>query len=429
LSIKIIILLRDLVIFILIFILAEFACISQARPKKKIIEFSHVTSFKDVLYPDVLQRDIDKMQNKPFDGLILRMNDYNHITDFRPWSKAALKPQLESLSRINWGRFTDNFLFLYVTDKWGMNWFDDDQWEIIIKNMKLLSEVAKKSKFVGFCLDIEPYYIEPYYLGPFIYPGPDNRYASLPVTEVAAKVQQRGQQFIKALQSEMPEMKLLFFISISNFEPIFDIIDPAERERNLYIPTGSYTHRNAKYFLPWFTNLSLFYPFFLGMLKEADPRVTFIDGNENAYYYDSPEQFYRVFHTIKNRALSIIPDELKMKYKAQVQVGSSIYMNQIMGNFRGKEAIHLIPDDQPRFFEHQLYYALQTSEEYIWIYTDRPWNWWPDILPSAGKPFPEEIIQAFNSAKLKYEQGKPLGYNLTEEISAGKKRAEAATKK
>jgi len=413
------------VIIFTIFVITTTACsvFAQDRPQKKVVEFSHVTSYEDVLYPDVVLKHIEDMQKKPFDGILLRLKEYNHMSDIRPWSKADLAPQFETLSKINWGRLNENFLFLYATDRWDMDWFDDNHWSNITKNMKLLSKAGRIGKFVGICLDVEPYFE-----GVFQYPGPGDKYASRSIPEMEEIVRIRGKQFIKALQTDMPEMKLLMFLSMGIFEPVYDIVDPEERREKLYTHTDSYTHRNATYYLPWYTNVNLAYPFFLGMLEGAGPGVTFIDGNENSYYYDSPEKFYKVYHTIRHKALGIIPSELQSKYKTQVQVGSSIYMNQIMGTFKGREAIYLLPEDQPRFFEHNLYYALQTTDEYVWIYTDRPWNWWDEFLPSIGRPFPDDIERAMRLAKLKYQQGEPLGFDLTEEIAAGKERAQSKNK-
>lgn len=397
--------------------------LSQERPQRKIVEFSHVTSVDDVPYPSVVQKHIREMEKMPFDGLIFRLREYNHISDIRLWKNADLKPQIDTLAQIEWGKFTDNFLFLYVTDKWNMNWFNDDQWSNIVKNMRLISEAAKAGKCVGICLDVEPYGD-----GIFQYPGLNDKYASKSFPEVASKVRQRGTEFIKAVQTEMPKMKLLQFFQMAVYESLFDIIDLKEREEKLYTHSSTSARLKSTFYNPWHTNLSLAYPFFLGMLEGAGPGITFIDGNEGSYYYEEPEQFYRAYQTIKNRSLTMIPEGLRAKYKTQVDVGTSVYMNQILGRYRGS-AVNFSPEDRLRFFEHNLYYALQTSDEYVWFYSDWPLTWWYDFLPGRrGQPLPKGTEEAMRSARMKYEQGKPLGFDMGKEIAAAKDKAKDAGK-
>ncbi|MCK9412604.1 MAG: hypothetical protein M0Q53_09905 [Prolixibacteraceae bacterium] len=405
-------------LFILTAVLIIPSGVSQERPRKKIVEFSHVTSVEDVLYPGIVWKHIKDMERRPFDGLILRLREYNNICDIRPWQKADLKPQIDTLATIQWGKFTDNFLFLYATNKWDMDWFNDYHWKTIAKNMKLTSEAAKEGKFVGICFDWEPYGVSPWQ-----YPGTNDKYATRSFAEVAAKARQRGIQFIKALQTDMPKMKLLGFFQMALFEQIFDIIDKQEREKKLYSNSKSYISHKVTFYTPWHTNFSLAYPFFLGMLEGAGPGVTFIDGNEGAYTYENPEQFYRAYHTIKNRALGMIPEELRAKYQTQVQVGSTIYLNQMFGGYKGS-AINFSHEERLRYFEHNLYYALQTSDEYVWFYSDSPIRWWYDFLSGKrGERLPDGTEAAMYSAKQKYEQGRPLGFDMIKEIAAAKEKA------
>ena len=51
--------------------------------------------------------------------------------------------------------------------------------------------------------------------------------------------------------------------------------------------------------------------FFVGMLEGASPKARFINGNENAYYYTSREQYFRAYHAIRRRALGLVPAELR----------------------------------------------------------------------------------------------------------------------
>jgi hypothetical protein len=85
---------------------------------KKIIEYGW-----DVPYPDFVRDNIREMEKRPFEGLIFRTKGFDHVLDVRPWSKAELQPQLDTLAQIKWQKFTDNFLTLYAANRWKMDWF------------------------------------------------------------------------------------------------------------------------------------------------------------------------------------------------------------------------------------------------------------------------------------------------------------------
>src|SRR5665648_991391 len=87
-----------------VLILMVSTVVSQGRPQRKIVEFCHVTEFEDVLYPEVVQKHVSEMQKYAFDGLILRLRDYNHMSDIRPWKREDLKPQFDALAKTEWGR-------------------------------------------------------------------------------------------------------------------------------------------------------------------------------------------------------------------------------------------------------------------------------------------------------------------------------------
>ena len=68
--------------------------------------------------------------------------------------------------------------------------------------------------------------------------------------------------------------------------------------------------------------------FFVGMLEAASDQARFIDGNENAYYYTSREQYFRAYQAIRRRALGLIPPDLRDKYERLVRVGQALYVDQ-----------------------------------------------------------------------------------------------------
>ena len=112
-------------LLILLVALVELCCsgnlLAQSRPKKKIVEYGW-----DVPYPDFVRDNIRQMENRPFEGIIFRTNEFNHAFDTHAWNRSDLQPQLDTLAQIQWQKFTDNFLTLYAANKSGMDWFNDE---------------------------------------------------------------------------------------------------------------------------------------------------------------------------------------------------------------------------------------------------------------------------------------------------------------
>lgn len=364
---------------------------AQERPRKKLIEYGW-----DVPYPEFVQEHIREMELRPFDGIIFRLRDFNHAFDTRRWDEVTLRSQFDALANIDWETFTDNFLCLYAANHWGMDWFNDAQWETITSNLRLTSRAAKIGRCVGICFDPEPYGPNPWG-----YPG---IYKDKTFTEVANQVRRRGAQFITALQQELPHLRLLTFFQLSIFGNLVDEPDPKRREERLTM------HDYA--LLPAFLN---------GILDAAAPGVRIIDGNEGAYYYTDADAYFRAYHLMKQRALAFIVPENRDKYVSQVHAGMALYMDQLLalrlpeGGFL---SYYLSPQERMRWLEHNVYYALISTDEYVWCYSERM-SWWENRVPEGA----EESIR---SAREKVAHGKPLGFDLTDIIKKARERMDAA---
>jgi len=275
------------------------ACVkAQEERPKKLIEYGS----SDVPYPDFIEKNIRKMEKRPFDGIVLRLRGLTHAFDLRRWSASELKPQIDSLAAIKWRRFADNFICLQSTDKWGMNWFDDNQWQVIVSNLRLASKAARAGHCVGICFDPEPYGPNPWDYSRF--------YGKRPFPEVEAQVRKRGAEFIRALQQELPELRLLTFFQISWLKNIAREPDQERRLKRLI--------QDDYALLPAFLN---------GMLDAIGPGARIIDGNEFAYYYTDSRAFSDARQTIKQDALVFIDPVNRNKYASQVQVGTAIYID------------------------------------------------------------------------------------------------------
>lgn len=373
-------------IFVCVVLLPELAD-GQPRARKKVIEYGW-----DVPYPDFVEQNIQEMEKRPFDGMILRTKRFDHAFDTRPWQQQELQPQLDTLAKIKWQKFTDDFLTLYAANKTGMDWFNDEHWKTIEENLKLFSLAVKTGKCVGVCFDPEPYGTDPW-----VYPG---SHKDRSFEDVCIQVQQRGKQFIRALQEHARELKLLSFFQFGLYGDIVDEPDPKVRQDKLL--------------KKWMVLLPSFY---IGILEGASPGTILIDGNESAYYYESPDSFYRAYHLIRQRAQAFVPENLRQKYNAQVQAGMALYIDQTLAKRTRETTSHFLsPQERLRFFEHNAYYALYTTDEYVWCYSERM-NWWlPPEKVQQDRVLPTGIEEALISARQKYARGKPLGFDIKEMI-------------
>jgi hypothetical protein len=374
--------------------------LAQSRPKKKIVEYGW-----DVPYPDFVRDHIRDMEKRPFEGIIFRTNEFNHAFDARPWNRSDLQPQLDTLAQIKWQRFTDNFLTLYAANKSNMDWFNDDQWKTITENMKLFSLVVHTGNCVGVCFDPEPYGENPW-----VYPGP---YKDKSFAEVSDQVRRRGQQFMAALQEHTPQLRVLSFFLMALFPHVVDEPDPNVRTQKL--------QKNSYALLPAFV---------VGMLEGAAPGTILIDGNESAYYHESPLEFYKDYHLMRQRAQTLVPESLRPKYNTNVQAGMALYIDQALAKrTTPTTSEYLSPEQQFRLFEHNVYYALTTTDEYVWCYSERMSWWLPSEKAGDNRGLPPGVEEALRAARGKYDEGKPLGYDIADMIKAAhEKRREAESK-
>jgi hypothetical protein len=355
--------------------------------KKKLIEYGW-----DVPTPDYVRQHIREMEKLPFEGLIFRMPANAGIIFVKEKQDEAKFTQcFEDCQNIEWQKFTDNFLCLYAAAN--MDWFSDADWDIVGNNLGIVAKAAALARCKGLCFDPEPYGDNPWHY-PSQAHAPEKTF-----DEYQTKVRQRGGEFMSIIIEHLTKPVIHTFFQLSLFGGIMDEPDPVTREESLS------QHHYA--LLPAFLN---------GMLDAAEPDVIITDGNEPAYYYTSPLQYYQVYHTIRQRALAMIDPENIRKYRAQVQVSQALYVDYIFalgvwGQERFSPAQSLTPGERGKWFEHNIYYALQTSDEYVWLYSEKM-NWW------ENRDLPFLLRDSVESAKQKIANRQPLGFEMANQLKA-----------
>lgn len=367
------------------------------RMPKKLIEYGW-----DVPTPDYIRAHIREMETLPFDGLIFRLKAGDNVLDPKPFDEAKYAEDFDNAANIAWEKFTDNFVRMLVSSD--QDWFDDAQWQAIDRNIRIVAKAAKIAKCPGICFDPEPYGVNPW------------DYKNLPqkgsrsFAEYQAKVRERGAQFVRAIQAELPNPKILTFYLMGMWKGR-GISGPMAPEKRMESLAGE--------------SYALYPAFVNGMVDGADKGTVIIDGNEHAYYYTDQSEYLAAYHYVFQSAGYLIDPGIWTKYRNTIQSGQALYVDYYF-NLRSMRdpSVFLAPEDCPKWFEHNVYQALNTTDEYVWCYSEHM-DWWKG-------PIPPGAVAAIASAREKVQNRKPLGFDLKPIIEPAlekrKKEKEAAGK-
>jgi hypothetical protein len=370
-------------------ILFYVGCVNTQAQKlpKKLIEFGW-----DVPAPAFVKQNIQQMEKRPFDGIVVSLKGAKNVFLHKPYDLKDFTQDFENLQTTNFSKFKDNFVLIWGTTEEEWDWFSESDWQATEQNIHLFAKAARAGKFVGIVFDPESYGVNPWI------------YVKLPSAkdksfeEYWQQVRKRGIQFMQVLQQELPGVKVLSLFQLSYLSDFLDEPDPKERIRQL---------STAKY--------GLLAPFLNGMLDVAQPNTRLVDGNERSYYYTDKESFFESYNLIKEKVISFVDSENRSKYALQVQVGQALYIDQLFAIRQPPEELlsyHLTPQERAKWLEHNTYYALSTTDEYVWCYSEEM-NWWKNNVPDG-------VEEAIRSARQKINMQKPLGFNIQVMIQKAK---------
>jgi hypothetical protein len=352
---------------------------AQTRPAAKLIEYGW-----DAPRPEFVRTHIREMEQRPFDGVIMRLSDGGGDI-FRPqaWDADTLAPQLSVLRDIQWQSFDSNFLAMYAASS--MDWYDDTEWSAVAAHAAFMARAARACRCAGLMFDPEPY-------GPSPWTYAEQTHAAdRTFGEYQVIVRRRGREFMRALQREYPGIELLMLHGYSYFSPVSSHADITRPENVLIGHT-------------W----GLLPAFFDGLWDEADSRTRIIDGSERSYFFERPDQFLSAAATVRRGVLPFVAAELQEKYGRQVQVAQPVYLDWIFGKFTASwpSVVNGLRGDQrAQLAEHHAYHALRNADRYVWSYSEKM-NWWTD------EHVPPGAESALRSARRKVTNGEPLGFDL-----------------
>ena len=372
-----------------------------SRKSKKLIGWS-----SDIAYPSKVQNNIRKIEELPLDGIVLsnfrgERAGQQFTFDWEcfgreKFERQQLEPMIQILANTQFERFTDNFL-RFTVQPGDFDWFDN--FSAPLHNARLWAGVALEVGARGLKFDVEDYKERL-----FVYQKQKHA-GSKSFEEYARQVRRRGRETMAAIQSRYPHIVLLLSLAHS------------------YVVKTS----TGKGELAELSSYGLLPAFIDGLIEAAGPEVRLVDGQEQAYGYLSAEDYFRGYHDIKERALVLVPAALKAKYRRKMEVAVAIFANYQLGVYRTSTpywpAQYMSTEDRLRLFEQNIYHALETTDEYAWLYSEHM-GWWEN---GHAVETPVGALEAIQVARDKFFSGQQLGFDLASVIAEARAEMNAVT--
>lgn len=309
-----------------------------------------------------MRENIEKMEQFPFDGLVFHaMSGKGENLSWEVWGGRKFtaddfKQAMDDLKATKFSRFTDRFLRVNVTPA-KVDWFDDEAWASVVNNFGVAAKLAKEGRCKGFMFDTEQYE------GVTVFDYRQQKYKKT-FAEYQAKVRQRGREWAKAVNQHYPDITIL--LTFGYDVTIYHAEKPNDRS-------------TAEY--------GLLADFLDGVLEACSKETLLVDAWEFSYPYKERKQFEDAYATIKKKSLdqTAVPD----KYKSQVRAGFGLWIDH---KRKGWDVADFSKNFfSPAEFELAARSALEVSDRYVWVYSERPRWWTNEMLP---KPYVEAIERA-----------------------------------
>ena len=127
----------------------------------------------------------------------------------------------------------------------------------------------------------------------------------------------------------------------------------------------------------------LLVPFLDGMIDASKGKTRLVDGHEMSYGYRESAAFTRAYDAIKRDASALALDP--SAYHRLVSAGFGLWLDYDWPkngwNTKDTEKNHFSPSR----FETSLRAAIEQSDEYVWIYTEKP-RWWSERAGAIDLP-------------------------------------------
>jgi hypothetical protein len=295
---------------------------------------------------------IDRTQPTIGDGVTGNLLGWQVMSP-TPFTLNRFQAAINDLKAAKWTAFTDNFIPVALSSGYakGLNWFDDARWQIVANNFAVLATIAAEGGLKGLILDPEDYNYEL-----FSYRRQQQSINNT-FEQYKSMARQRGRQMMTAIAGALPDPVLLSLYGYT-------------------MPLGPEQDRVASL---QDARAGLLPAFYDGLLEAMPAGGRLIDAYEFSYPFKKRSQFldgYRRIHK-EGLTLSAVPDH----YRAKVRAGFGLWLDYY------KRPNYFTPEE----FQRAVGYALEVSDEYVWIYTHEPKFFPPSGIDPA---YIEAIVKA-----------------------------------
>jgi hypothetical protein len=315
------------------------------------------------------------MEKTPFDGCVFHVTltgtngeaikFTSNAWGRRAFSLAEFASVIDTLQATRFVKFTDNFLRVNVTPG-DVDWFDD--FSPIIANATIAATIANRGRCKGILFDVEPY----------AFPLFDFHKLSNPAkrtwNDYCDQARLRGAEYMNALQKGFPGLTVFLTFGYS--------IAWAQMEN------GKKQLQDCSYaLLPSFLD---------GMVSAARGKARLVDGCELSYSFKERKLFRRDYRTMREGLLPIVRD--RDKYQKTISIGFGLWMD-----FNSHKKPWSTNDFSKNYFSPAEFlssanFALESCDEYVWIYTQTP-KWWTEKGTAAYLPLAYD--DALRAARLR----------------------------
>jgi len=331
-------------------------CFAADKPAKKLIEFGWDE-------PDTafMRVHVAEMEKTPFDGTVFHIKG---DAQWKAWGTTAIKEAdvraaVEDLKATRFTRFTDNFLRVNTAPA-KLDWFDDHS--VVLANVRLLARAAKDGGCKGVLFDTEQYE------GQLFDYAKQRDAKTKSWDEYAAQVRRRGREVMEAYQAGYPDVTifLTFGYALPYQEASYDL-----------------KKRAAAHY-------GLLAPFLDGMVDAAKGKTRVVDGYEQSYGYKDVTRIPKAYEQMSKGVRPFVGADFK-RYGEVFSFGFGVWMDYDWRK-KGWDARDTSKNFYtPEQFERTVAAALETADEYVWIYTETP-KWW------SAEGVPVKLPEAYDAA-------------------------------
>jgi hypothetical protein len=350
---------------------------STAPLPKYLIEFGW-----DEPSTSFMREHIAQMEQTPFDGTVYHVqyrkadgtmgSFMNDCWGKQSFSDSQLQNALDDLRHTPFNTFSHNF-FRFNILPGNVDWFDD--YSAVLNNARQAARIASLSSSEGILFDDEQY---DYPLFNFAKLTDENHKTWQAYSQQARlRGVQIMQAFHKGWSASAPHRPFVIMLT-------FGLSMPYEE-----CQTHSQSLHEVHY--------ALLVSFLQGMFDAALPEDRIVDGCELAYGFKTPKEFIDERDVMLEKSCTLLDD--RRPYLEHVRPAYGIWLD-----FEWKERPFYTDDLTrnyfiPAQFEKSVCTALEDSDRYVWIYTEKP-RWWTPTGPSADLPL--AYVQAIRNAKANY---------------------------